>query len=86
MCCWKEIDTTSLLSGLAIGGSGSEQDDPPSVLAGLSLPPLKSLTVPASADDVHQLHLKEGMRVVAHGGASLEEVVVPLIELESTEV
>jgi hypothetical protein len=58
-------DSPLILNGLAIGESRHETDDPPSVLAGLSLPPLKSLTVPATADVVHQLRLKEGMRVVA---------------------
>ena len=54
-----------ILNGLAIDGAKAAKDHAPSVLAGLSLPPLKTLTVPASADAVKRLGLKEGARVVA---------------------
>ena len=54
-----------ILNGLALGGSEVSEDNPPSVLAGLSLPPLKSLTVPASAEMVERLHMKDGVRVLA---------------------
>ena len=39
-----------ILNGLALGGSEGRQDNPPAILQGLSLPPRKSLTVPASAE------------------------------------
>jgi hypothetical protein len=58
-------DSPLILNGLAISGLKGEADNPPSLLAGISLPPLKSMTVPASADIVHQLRLKEEMHVVA---------------------
>ena len=54
-----------LVNGLALGGADAGNDAVPSVLAGLSLPPLKSLTVPASAEMVERLHLKDGVRVHA---------------------
>ena len=54
-----------ILNGLAIDGAKGEHDHAPSVLAGLSLPPLKTLTVPASGDAVKRLGLKEAARVVA---------------------
>ncbi len=54
-----------ILNGLALEGPKTSADDPPSVLAGLSLPPLKSLTVGASAEMVKRLRLKDGVRVLA---------------------
>ena len=54
-----------ILNGLALGGSELSEDHPPSVLAGISLPPMKSLTVSGSAEMVGRLHLKEGVRVLA---------------------
>jgi hypothetical protein len=60
-------DSPMILNGVALGGVkvGEDKDSPPSVLAGLSLPPLKSLTVAASAEMVKRLHLKDGARVFA---------------------
>jgi hypothetical protein len=58
-------DSQFILNGLAVGGPRTGDDRLPSVLAGLSLPPLKSLTVPASGEAVRRLRLKEGARVVA---------------------
>jgi len=46
-----------ILNGLAIQGNGSPTDEP-KVLAGLSIPPFKNLTVPATGDVVTQLGLK----------------------------
>ena len=54
-----------VLNGLALGGAEARDDAAPSVVAGMSLPPLKSLTVPASAEMVGRLHLKDGVRVFA---------------------
>jgi len=48
-----------ILNGLALGGAEVREDNPPSVLTGMSLPPLKSLTVPASAEMVTRLRLKK---------------------------
>ena len=48
-----------------LGDADAGNDAIPSVLAGLSLPPLKSLKVPASAEMVERLHLKDGVRVLA---------------------
>ena len=41
-----------ILNGLALGGSDVSEEHPPSVLAGISLPPMKSLTVSGSAEMV----------------------------------
>ena len=54
-----------ILNGLALGGSTVGKDNPPSVLVGLSIPPLKSLTVAGSGEMVKRLHLKDGGRVFA---------------------
>lgn len=58
-------DSPLILNGVAIDGTKAARDHAPSVLAGLSLPPLKTLTVPATVDAVKRLGLKEGARVVA---------------------
>ena len=54
-----------ILNGLALGGVVADDDRPPSVLAGVCLPPLKSMTVPASAEMVGRLHLDKRLRVLA---------------------
>jgi hypothetical protein len=54
-----------ILNGLALGGPEARKEDTPTVLSGLSLPPLKSLVVGASADVVGRLKLKDGVRVLA---------------------
>jgi hypothetical protein len=58
-------ESPMILNGLALGGSEGSENHPPSVLAGLSLPPMKSLTVPGSAEMVERLHMKDGLRVLA---------------------
>ncbi len=58
-------ESPMILNGLALGGSKVSEDNPPSVLAGLSVPPLKSLTVGGSAELVKRLHMKDGVRVFA---------------------
>jgi hypothetical protein len=61
------IDNASplVLDGLALAGSASDPTAKPSLLLGISLPPRKSLTVPATADVVNRLRLKQGIRVQA---------------------
>jgi hypothetical protein len=58
-------ESPMILNGLALAGLNDQAEEPPSVLAGLSVPPLKSLTVPASAEMVERLHLKDGGRLLA---------------------
>ena len=53
-------DSPLILNGLAIDGAKAADDHAPSIVAGLSLPPLKTLTVPASVDAVKRLGLKDG--------------------------
>jgi hypothetical protein len=61
------IDNASplLLNGLAAVGTASTPDETPKVLWGISIPPHKSMTVPASEEVVKKLGLKKGIRVVA---------------------
>ena len=54
-----------ILNGLALGGSEVRPDNPPATLQGLSLPPRKGLTVPASPEVVSRLHMKDGLKVYA---------------------
>ncbi|MBX6315472.1 MAG: hypothetical protein IRY99_21555 [Isosphaeraceae bacterium] len=55
-----------ILNALVLAGTESgEAAGRPSLLAGLSLPPHKGLTVPTSTDVVERLGLKEGLRVLA---------------------
>jgi len=54
-----------ILNGLAAVGTDSEQDQKPRVLAGISLPPHRSVTVPAGEDVVQSLGLKDGIRLTA---------------------
>ena len=54
-----------LLNGLAALGTEKQKDEVPKVLSGISIPPRKSMTVPASDDTVRILGLRKGMRVVA---------------------
>ncbi len=53
------------LEGLAAVGIDSGKDAEPRVVAGISVPPKASLTVPASEDAVKQLGLKRGIRLTA---------------------
>jgi len=61
------IDNASplILNGLAVSGTSQKVGEMPKVLSGISLPPRKSLTVPASTELVDQLGLKGGVRVIA---------------------
>ena len=61
------IDNASplLLNGVAVQGTLGAPNDPPKVLAGISIPPRKNLTVPATGEMVEQLGLKKGIRIIA---------------------
>ena len=56
----------AVLNGLALSGTSTEDQQKPSALAGISLPPRKNLTVPATAEVVDRLGLKR--RRPRHGG------------------
>jgi len=60
-----ENDSPLILNGLALAGPDDSTKEEPKALAGICLPPHKSLTLPASAELVNRLNLKDGMRVVA---------------------
>jgi hypothetical protein len=53
------------LNGLAAIGVESGQDAEARVLAGISIPPRRSMTVPASEEVVKRLGLKRGIRLTA---------------------
>ena len=53
------------LNGLAAVGVESGKDVEAHVLAGISIPPRRSMTVPASEEAVKELRLKHGIRVTA---------------------
>ena len=61
------IDNASplILNGLALLGPASKTAEIPKVLSGISIPPRKSMTVPASEEVVRSLGLKQGIRVMA---------------------
>jgi len=63
------IDNASplLLNGLAIQGTVTTAEEKPKVLAGISLPPARNMTVPATSEVVTQfgLRLNSGVRVIA---------------------
>jgi hypothetical protein len=62
------IDNASplILNGLALTGSGERSAArPPSSLAGMTLTPHRSITLPASAEMVESLGLKSGVNVIA---------------------
>src|SRR5262249_14122143 len=53
------------LNGLAAVGIESEKGAEPHVLTGISIPPRRSFTVPASEEAVKMLHLRRGIRLTA---------------------
>ena len=53
------------LNGLAAVGVESKEDAKPRVLTGISIPPRRSMTVPASEEVVKTLGLKRGIRLTA---------------------
>ena len=63
-----EIDNVSpmILNGLAVTGTDAEAASrQPSMLGGISLPPHKRLTLPATGEVVERLQLSSGVKVVA---------------------
>jgi hypothetical protein len=54
-----------ILNGLAALGMENQKDQAPRVLSGVSIPPRRSMTVPASEEVVKKLGLKHGIRIVA---------------------
>jgi hypothetical protein len=54
-----------ILNGLAIQGAVGQTDDQPKVLAGISIPPFKNMTVPATGEMVDQLGLRKGIKIIA---------------------
>jgi hypothetical protein len=54
-----------VLNGLALAGPEDRNEVVPASMAGISLPPHKWMSLPASEDLVKRLELKEGVRVVA---------------------
>jgi len=54
-----------ILNGLSLVGPPSKTAEEPKVLMGISIPPGKNLTVPASEEAVKTMGLKEGIRVMA---------------------
>ena len=66
------IDNASplILNGLALAGKDSKES-PPSALAGFSIPPHKSLTLPATAEMVKRLGLADGIKLIAADLSSL---------------
>jgi hypothetical protein len=53
------------LNGLAAAGMNSKNDEAARVLQGISIPPRRSMTVPASEEVVKGLGLKQGIRITA---------------------
>jgi hypothetical protein len=53
------------LNGLAAAGETSKEDEKARVLTGISIPPRRSMTVPASEEVIKALGLKQGVRIVA---------------------
>ncbi|MEO6808938.1 MAG: hypothetical protein ABI353_07480, partial [Isosphaeraceae bacterium] len=62
-----KIDNLSplILDGVVLAGPKLDADHMPTGLAGFSLPPHKSLSVPTGAEAVERLGLTEGVRVLA---------------------
>lgn len=61
------IDNASplILNGLAAVGTTSKDGETPRILSAISIPPRRSMTVPASEEIVKNLGLKKGIRLVA---------------------
>ncbi len=54
-----------ILNGLALVGTDSPESETPKVLLGMSVPPRRSLTVPATEEVVKSLGLKKGIKLTA---------------------
>ena len=61
------IDNASpmILNGVAVLGTTSKPSETPRLLWGISIPPRKSLTLPASEETVKALGLRQGIRLQA---------------------
>jgi hypothetical protein len=59
------------LNGVAALGITSKEDEVPRILSGISIPPRRSLTAPASEEVINALGLKKGIRLVAIDLSSL---------------
>jgi hypothetical protein len=53
------------LNGVAAVGLESKDDAKPRVLAGIGIPPRRTMTIPTSEEAVKRLGLKQGIRVTA---------------------
>ena len=54
-----------LLNGVAVVGAAAKDNEAAKVLLGISLSPRRTLTLPATAESVERLGLKQGIRVLA---------------------
>ena len=54
-----------ILNGLALAGTGEKADESLKLLSGIAIAPRKSFTIPATAEVVEALGLKNGVRVLA---------------------
>jgi len=54
-----------ILNGLAFVGTTSKEGDMPNVLAGIAIPPRRSMLVPTPEESVKTLGLKKGIKVLA---------------------
>jgi len=54
-----------ILNGLALTGTGEKADESIKLLSGIAIAPRKSFTIPASAEVVEGLGMKQGVRIMA---------------------
>jgi hypothetical protein len=54
-----------MLNGLAVVGAGADEGEPAKVLLGIAVSPRRTLSLPATAETVERLGLKQGVRVLA---------------------
>ena len=54
-----------LLNGIAAVGIEGDEKQAPHVVAGMSIPPRRSMTFPATEEAVKQLGLRRGIRITA---------------------
>jgi hypothetical protein len=54
-----------VLNGIALSGLNAKPEDRPSAVAGFSLPPRKTMTLPATGDMVERLGMKAGIKAIA---------------------
>jgi len=54
-----------VLNGLAMVGTGSNEDEAPKVLSGIAIPPGRSMNAPTNDEAVKSLGLKKGIKVLA---------------------